>query len=112
MPKATDFWLSIKGIVTRTYLETAVKRYAKWSTTYEASALFFEKEVFTIDPENMKTILSTDFERWELGDRRRLMLQDLIQNSILVIDGKAWEHSRVSKTIQFAHTQSKDNDLS
>jgi len=97
MPKATDFWLSIKDIANKTYLETAVKRYAEWSTTYEATAPFFAKEVFTIDPENMKTILATNFEQWELGSRRRLMLRDLIQNSIFVVDGKAWEHSRVSK---------------
>jgi hypothetical protein len=78
MPKATDFWLAIKAIANRNYLEVSAP------------------EVFTIDPENMKTILSTDFEKWELGDRRKLMLQDLIQNSIFVVDGKAWEHSRVS----------------
>jgi hypothetical protein len=96
MPKATDFWLAIKAIANRNYLEVSVKRYAKWSATYEATAPFFAPEVFTIDPENMKTILSTDFEKWELGDRRKLMLQDLIQNSIFVVDGKAWEHSRVS----------------
>ena len=106
MPKATDFWLSLKDIANKTYLETAVKRYAKWSTTYEATAPFFAKEVFTIDPENMKTILSTNFEQWELGDRRRLMLRDLIQNSIFVVDGKAWEHSRVSKHRSQWHARS------
>jgi hypothetical protein len=112
MPKATDFWLSLKDIANKTYLETAVKRYAKWSKTYEATAPFFAKEVFTIDPENMKTILSTNFEQWELGDRRRLMLRDLIQNSIFVVDGKAWEHSRVSKhRLSMARTQAEQTKL-
>jgi hypothetical protein len=97
MPKSTDFWLSLKDIANKTYLDTSVKRYAKWSTTYEARAPGFAKEVFTIDPENMKTILASNFELWELGSRRRLMLRALIQNSIFVVDGKAWEHSRVSK---------------
>jgi hypothetical protein len=106
MPKATDFWLAIKAIVNKTYLDTAVERYAKWSTTYESAGPFFTKEVFTIDPENMKTILSTNFEQWELGDRRRLMLRDLIQNSIFVVDGKAWEHSRVSKHRSQWHARS------
>ena len=102
MSKATDFGLAIKAIINKTYLDTAVARYAKWSTTYEATAPFFKTEVFTIDPENLKTILSTDFEKWDLGDRRRLMLRDLIQNSIFVVDGKAWEHSRVSGTKQYS----------
>jgi len=96
MPKSTDIWLSLKAIASRTYLEAMTKRYAEWSTTYEASAKGFAKEIFTIDPENMKTILATNFEQWELGARRRLLLRDLIQNSIFVVDGKAWEHSRVS----------------
>jgi hypothetical protein len=51
--------------------------------------------IFTIEPENIKTILATDFDNFELGQRRRTLMSHVIGPGIFSNDGAAWKHSRV-----------------
>lgn len=71
-------------------------KYTNIGHTFGSATVGLSTIVFTIDPENIKTMLATDFHKWELGPRRRKLLSPLVGAGIFTSDGKAWEHSRVS----------------
>lgn len=58
----------------------------------------------TSDPENMKAILATQFEDFNLGDRYKQMLP-LLGDGIFTLDGGGWHHSRTLLRPQFSREQ-------
>jgi cytochrome P450 len=50
--------------------------------------------VNTIEPENLETMLSTNFSHYEVGFRRRNAFEPLFGNSIFQSDGKRWKELR------------------
>ncbi|KAI5919202.1 cytochrome P450 [Camillea tinctor] len=78
---------------TNTWLDMWGGRFSTIGTTFQASALG-RTTIFTIDPENIKTVLATKFENFELGEKRAKLLGPLIGSGIFTTDRKAWEHSR------------------
>lgn len=59
---------------------------------------------FTTDPENIKAILSTNFQDWSLGSRR-LASYPLLGEGIFSQDGPAWKRSRELIHRQFVRVQ-------
>jgi cytochrome P450 len=64
----------------------------------------------TVDPENVKAILATQFNDFELGYTRRNALSPLLGNGIFTADGKFWEHSRALVRPNFTRHQVADLD--
>lgn len=64
----------------------------------------------TIEPENVKTILSTKFEDYRLGERRAKILIPVLGHGIFDTDGKAWERSRALIRPSFTRQQVADLD--
>ena len=87
----------IKAMRAHTWLDMWCHRYSTVGTTFESATVSIEPIIFTNDPENIKTILATDFKTFELGDRRRRLMGPLLGPGIFSNDGPAWEHSRVSQ---------------
>lgn len=87
----------VKSIKSHTWLEMWCHRYSTVGTTFESATVTFEPIIFTNDPENIKTILATDFKTFELGDRRRQLMGPLVGPGVFSNDGLAWSHSRVSE---------------
>lgn len=59
------------------------------------SSRFFRTTVFnTVEPENLKTILSTKFPDYGVGARRKNAFAPLLGDSIFQRDGARWEASR------------------
>ncbi|KAF2689735.1 putative P450 monooxygenase [Lentithecium fluviatile CBS 122367] len=50
--------------------------------------------LLTDDPENVKTMLTTDFNNWSLGSERIKMMTAFLGNGIFTNEGAAWKHSR------------------
>ncbi|KAL8798622.1 MAG: hypothetical protein Q9182_006516 [Xanthomendoza sp. 2 TL-2023] len=50
--------------------------------------------VYTIDPENVKTVLSLKFQDYRLGQRREDAFVPLLGHGIFTTDGASWENSR------------------
>ena len=77
----------------KTLLETTVKRYEEHGTTWSATAM---GRVFinTIDTENIKAILATNFDDFGLGHRLHTF-GPLLGRGIFTTDGAHWENSRV-----------------
>ncbi|KAF2268086.1 putative cytochrome P450 alkane hydroxylase [Lojkania enalia] len=84
----------IKAIKSHSWLDMWVERYATIAKTFESATVSINPIIFTIDPENIKAILATDFDKFELGDRRRKLMYPVTGPGIFSNDGTAWRHSR------------------
>lgn len=85
----------VKAIKSHTYLEMWIDRYTKIGKTFSSSTMSIDQIIFTIEPENIKTMLATDFDNFELGQRRRTLMGPVTGPGIFSNDGTAWKHSRV-----------------
>ncbi|KAH9906639.1 cytochrome P450 alkane hydroxylase-like protein [Xylariomycetidae sp. FL2044] len=86
-----------------------IPRHVKYGTTFSARALT-RRGIFTIDPENVKTILAGRFQDYSLGDRPPIMGQ-LLGRGIFVSDGEDWSHSRALLRPNFVKDQIADLSL-
>jgi len=75
-------------------LEVSAKRYEVNGNTWSAVVLG-KKFYNTIEPENIKAVLATNFKDFGLGGRLE-SFGDLLGRGIFTSDGAHWEHSRVS----------------
>lgn len=60
--------------------------------------------MLTVDPENIKSILATNFKDYSLGDRYQ-QLFPLLGNGIFTLSGEGWKHSRAMLRPQFSRDQ-------
>lgn len=65
----------------------------------------------TIETENIKTILSTKFNDYSLGARRRDTFIPIFGHGIFDQDGAAWERSRALVRPNFTRQQVADLDM-
>ncbi|KAL8635483.1 MAG: hypothetical protein Q9228_007030 [Teloschistes exilis] len=68
----------------------------------------FTNIIFTIEPENLKAILSVNFRDWNIPDRRKAASIPLLGNGIFTTDGSAWQHSRDLLRPNFVRDQVSD----
>ena len=74
-------------------LQVGSKRYEDNGITWSA-VMMGEIWNNTIDPENIKTVLATNFKDFGLGQRHEAF-GPLLGHGIFTTDGAQWEHSRV-----------------
>jgi len=67
--------------------------------------------IFTVELENMKTILSSKFEEYEYPTARITSWQPLLGPGIFAVDGPHWQHSRKVISKAFMRDQVGDVDL-
>ncbi|KUI61103.1 Cytochrome P450 52A13 [Cytospora mali] len=89
-------------------LDLGLRRYMALGKTFEAKALG-RSFTHTIDPENIKTVLSTNFKDFGVGQRIDT-LGPLLGSGIFTTDGAAWEHSRAIVRPTFAKLQVSNLD--
>ncbi|VVT54783.1 uncharacterized protein SAPINGB_P004260 [Magnusiomyces paraingens] len=66
--------------------------------------VFGQFDIWTIDPENIKTVLSTNFKDYEFGNRNGAFAP-LLGDGIFTLDGQGWKHSRAMLRPQFTRQQ-------
>jgi cytochrome P450 len=66
--------------------------------------------ISTIEPENVKTVLSTNFKDFALGPRRARAFVPVFGHGIFDTDGAAWERSRAMIRPNFTRSQVADLD--
>jgi hypothetical protein len=74
-------------------LQTSQSRFAQYGNTWSATMMgqtFYN----TIDHENLKHILATNFDNFGIGPRHA-SFKDLLGRGIFTSDGAHWENSRV-----------------
>ncbi|PLN79466.1 cytochrome P450 [Aspergillus taichungensis] len=95
-----------KAFNSKAYLETFTHRYFDIGSTHEVVA-FGGRGVFTIDPVNIKTMLSLKFKDYSLGNRPAIM-GPLLGRGVFVTDGEDWAHSRALLRPSFNKSQVAD----
>ena len=81
----------------------------KGSYTVELKILANARVILTADPDNIKTILTTQFENYGKGPQFHLEWQDFLGDSIFTTDGKQWQSSR--QMIRPIFTRDRVGDL-
>ncbi|KAK6897691.1 Cytochrome P450 52A6 [Candida tropicalis] len=72
--------------------------------TFYMSIIGALKIVLTVDPENIKAVLATQFTDFSLGTRHA-HFYSLLGDGIFTLDGEGWKHSRAMLRPQFARDQ-------
>jgi cytochrome P450 len=70
--------------------------------------LFGNTDIMTCDPENIKTVLATNFKDYELPQQRKVAFSKNFGSGIFSSDGKEWEHSRAMLRPNFNRSQVDD----
>ena len=91
----------------KTYLQRLCDQYRQHGNTF-AFRLLFSTTIHTIEPENIKAVLSTNFRDFGMGSARKVAFGPLLGESVVVTDGSQWEHSRAMLRPSFARSQVED----
>lgn len=78
--------------------------------TLRASILFSDV-IMTVEPENVKAILATQFEEFGKGEEFRSHAMPFLGNGIFNADGPVWKHSRAMLRPQFLRNRVADLDI-
>lgn len=105
-----DFALQIvRAAKSRRFLDYLVDLHKRYSPTM-INHTFSMYLVWTDEPENIKTALSTRFDDWAIGPIRQVLIKDLLGDGIFTTDGAYWQHSRAMVRPNFARDQVADLD--
>lgn len=91
----------------RTFLSSQCLQYALHGTTF-SSRYITQTIIKTIDPENIKAVLTTNFGDYGVGWRRKDAFEPLLGQSLFQLDGHAWAASRSLLQPSFGHAQVKN----
>lgn len=84
-------------------VEFITQKYNEYGWTFEQSVLG-RSGISTIEPENLKALLATQFNDFCLGTRER-EFGPLLGQGIFTLDGAGWSHSRALLRPQFTRDQ-------
>ena len=98
---------ALRAAGTKTYLGHKRSHYERHSNTF-SSKLATLPVISTIEPDNIKTVLSAAFKDYIVGAPRRNAFLPVLGNSIFLADGAQWVHSRALLRPTFARSQVSD----
>ncbi|TVY12831.1 Cytochrome P450 monooxygenase fsdH [Lachnellula arida] len=90
----------------RRYLDALTDNFRRIGYTHEVRALG-GTSIWTVEPENIKAVLTTKFKDFSLGNRPAVM-GPLLGRGVFVTDGEEWSHSRALLRPNFAKEQVAD----
>lgn len=100
-----------RAIKTQKALETTKARFDSVGADTSQVKIFGQTLFATIEPENLKSILSLDFKNWGLGDDRKKVMIPFLGEGILETDGEKWHQSREMLRPNFVRGQIGDLKL-
>lgn len=87
-------------------IQYVMKRHAQNGNTF-AQTVLGTPLIMTIEPENIKAVLATQFNDFALGTRNKVF-GAFLGDGIFTLDGSGWSHSRAMLRPQFAREQVAD----
>ena len=87
------------------------ERFARADATTFGHIFLDTTDIFTIDPQNLQAMLSTQFQDFCLGPTRRDSFVPFLGHGIFTEDGEVWERSRAMLRPHFSRTQISDLTL-
>ncbi|PYI12009.1 cytochrome P450 [Aspergillus sclerotiicarbonarius CBS 121057] len=106
----TGFIRIVKAAREKRWVEYIAEHYQTHGSTFRQQALGGLIINNTIEPENIKAVLATQFQDFSLGTRHREFFP-LLGNGIFTLDGAGWSHARGLLRPQFTRDQVADLDL-
>lgn len=100
---------ALRAVKSKTSIARQIDQYDRYGTTF-SSKFFMTGVINTVDPENVKEVLSTRFSDYSIGSRRKNAFSPLLGRSIFQVDGLQWKHSR--NIVQSCLTKSQAEDVS
>lgn len=88
-------------------LSTKRANYKKYGLTH-SSRIATSSTILTIEPENIKAVMTTNFKDFEVGTPRRRAFSPVVTNTVLMADGAEWEHLRAFLKPSFTRSQVGD----
>ncbi|KAI9848467.1 MAG: hypothetical protein M1837_000262 [Sclerophora amabilis] len=88
------FFENMRNLKSRTFLAGAWARYQAMGRTTYQSIMLGTNVINTVHPTNVKAILSSKFEDFDIGPKRREAMSHLLGNGIFMVDGPKWEKLR------------------
>lgn len=79
----------------------------KYGLTH-SSRIATSSTIHTIESENIKAVMATNFKDFEVGTPRRRAFSPVVSNSVLMADGAEWEHLRAFLRPSFTRSQVGD----
>lgn len=95
---------SIETFKSKTFLARQCLQYDLYGTTF-SSRYMHQPIINTIDPENIQSVLSTNFDSYGIGWRRKDAFEPLLGKSLFQLDGHAWATSRALLRPAFGKAQ-------
>jgi cytochrome P450 len=111
--KYPSFGLDIAWVNNSAYREHRLLE--SWATSLTSSnshtlttKILGQAIYWTDDPENVKTMLATNFDQWSLGQERIQHMSSFLGLGIFTSEGAAWKHSREMLRPCFERSQVAD----
>jgi cytochrome P450 len=101
--------LRFRGDVLDDLVSAAYRRHGAWTHAVEAP-LAAQPTLATADPENIKTVLATNFGDWGIGPRRANQFRPFLGLGVFTSDGEMWQDSR--KLLRPVFERQQISDLS
>ncbi|KAA8650123.1 hypothetical protein EYZ11_010904 [Aspergillus tanneri] len=98
-----------KAVKQKRWVELIADQYKEHGGTY-SQVVLGRRMIATIDPENIKALLATQFNDFGLGTRHR-EFYPLLGDGIFTLDGAGWSHARGLLRPQFTRDQVADLEL-
>lgn len=104
----TLFRTSAQVYRARKFLETSRNRFKQYNTRTLNLQILHRNFIMTIEPENLKAVMATDFKDFNLADNRKATFIPLLGHGIFTTDGPAWHQSRELLRPNFVRAQVAD----
>ncbi|PHH79280.1 hypothetical protein CDD82_2494 [Ophiocordyceps australis] len=108
--RGLDTALEIFGAIRDDRLHQLLQTYVDQAGNTFGFYCFGPALYFTVEPENVKTIVATDFHHWVNGGRKCSGLKPLLGMGIFTTDGAAWKRSRTMLRPSFDRNNVADMD--
>lgn len=83
------------------------ERFSTYGTTFQCQT-YNSTGLYTIAPQILQSVFSTNFDSWGVAPLRRFSLNPLTGHGIITADGSFWIHSRNLLKSTFSHAQISD----
>lgn len=81
-----------------------LEQFRRHGNTFQVTT-FGQAKIFTIEPQNLQSVLSTNFSSWGVEPMRLFAFEPFVGKGIMCSDGAFWEHSRALIKPTFARAQ-------
>ncbi|MCJ1469272.1 hypothetical protein MMC07_007905 [Pseudocyphellaria aurata] len=103
-----EVWTGFTQFKEHVILESTHRQFADMKTNTFRVSVLRQPLILTIEPQNLKTILSLNFKSWGLREGREKSLGPLLGEGIFMTDGASWQHSRDMLRPNFVRSQIGD----